>query len=315
MNLIKKIGACSLLACMGATIMFGTTGCSQPTPEELLKEVNTNLSKVSSFEANTKMDLDMDMSISGTSIPFTTNLDLDIKATTKPSIVYMNGKITMDLFGGTNKGDIESYITVDDKDIVTYTKSTDGSSWSKTVTTDSDAPSSDVLNMLSGITVSDTKYTLEDTKDKINDADVYLLKGTVNYEQVKSLLGSSLLKDSAVTGELVSDNYDYSKFTPSVELYIYKDSKLPAKVNIDMAKALESVVNSVASNDEANTSSSSVTANKFNVNMTFSNFNKVDAITIPDNVLSSAESSTTSDGSSDSSSTTATVNSETSSNS
>lgn len=292
MNIIKKIVTCSLLACMSIFFVFNTTGCSTPTAEELIKETNANISKISSFEANAKLDLDMNMSMSGTEIPFATTFDLNIKATTKPSVIHMAGNMSMNLFGGSNKTDMESYVTVDGKDIITYTKESDGSSWSKTISEGEESPSSDILSMLSGVTVSDAKYTLEETKEKINDADVYLLKATLNYDQVKSILGSSLFKDSAITNELTSENYDYSNFKPSVEIYIYKDSKLPAKVTLDMAKALENMMNTVsgATADEASSTQSSVSAKKFNISLTFSNFNKVDAITIPESVLSSAES-------------------------
>lgn len=294
MRTLKKFGIYSLAICLCLLMALSTVGCSTPTPEELIKDVHNNISNVSSFEGNMKMDLDLNMGMGGTEIPFTTKLDVNIKSNTTPPIIHMNGNMDMKLFGGTTKGTIESYITADNENIITYTKAADDSSWSKTISDGTTSSSSDVLNMMSGITISDAKYTLEG-EEKYNDADVYVLKATLSYDQVKSILSSSYLESSAISSELTSENYDYSKFNPTVTMYVYKDSRLPAKVSIDMAKAFEDLMDSLSGStpDEANESDSYIKANKFLVEMSFSNFNKTEKIEIPANVLKSAEGSST----------------------
>ena len=273
--------------CATTLLMSGCASNKNDKPvsaESLVADVRKNISENSFFDGNFKLTTDMEMSFDGGSMSMNVGADASIKASKDPACTYMNGKINTGILGDM---EMEEYVVTDNEGVIKYSKSTynDKSQWTKEVLNGEDKDSVNIYRNLCNFLPEDGNYTLEETQEKINDKEVYCLKTTLSYADIEDLMNSSG-ENASLIGEDDKESVDFSKIVSDSYIYIYKDSKLPAKFTIDMTKAFQDAMKEATSESEK---IGSMNLKKFTYELTFNSFDKKGSIVVPDNVVSNAK--------------------------
>ena len=289
MKKYKKAISLILVSAICATTLL-MSGCANNkndkhvSAEGLVADVRKNISENSFFDGNFKLTTDMEMSFDGGSMSMNVGADASIKASKDPACTYMNGKISTGILGDM---EMEEYVVTDNEGVIKYSKSTynDKSQWTKEVLNGEDKDSVNIYRNLCNFLPEDGNYTLEETQEKINDKEVYCLKTTLSYADIEDLMNSSG-ENASLIGEDDKESVDFSKIVSDSYIYIYKDSKLPAKFTIDMTKAFQDAIKEATSESEE---IGSMNLKKFTYELTFNSFDKKGSIVVPDDVVKNAK--------------------------
>ena len=257
--------------------------------DELAKTASEKLKEVKSYSFKTetkmdytmsangdKMDMKMDGIISGESV-------IDSKES-HLKIDYNASALDQDL-----KMDNEAYIiSENDGSFVSYSKSngnTESGKWIKSETKNNiDLESMKNSDIIDQIANGKIEASIADGSYKVNDKDVYKLEATIPgeiFEEVYSNMYGGAQTSDAFSGA------DFSQIKAKTEIYIYKDSMLPARTYMDIKEYGEALIQQVI--DNASTTQEVETSfGDFFVDMTINDYNQIDDIVIPDEVLKEA---------------------------
>ena len=120
------------------------------------------------------------------------------------------------------------------------------------------------------------KASLDDKLQKVGKKDAYLLRVTLKGEYVKELFSS--LGDMAKD---ISNVLDPDRININMDIYIYKDSSLPAKITADLGDLTDAMISGT---DEENAAK----IKEITLSMTVNSYNKVKPIQIPEEVKKNA---------------------------
>ena len=129
------------------------------------------------------------------------------------------------------------------------------------------------------------KAELAEETETLHDREVYRMDISITGD----LLNQILMAVSKMQGEnsAVPDDFDISDGDAAIVLYIYKESKLPAKIVIDCTALGKAVIRNLLKQNAAGESVSTGT-NRFVITADIPDYNTIDEITIPEEVVSSA---------------------------
>lgn len=242
-----------------------SVGCKKETPDSILKAALKKQAEAKSFEGSMDMDMTMGMAQSGVSMELDMNLQMDIQMTQDPAMYHLKGSMGMD-FMGLNV-DMEMYGQENkDGDKFTVYSMTDGS-WQKY----EEEQDEDVAEILANLdSISAEGLELEKDLVEVNGKKAYKMTGTMEGEE----LAESGVLDAA--GE-EAQNLDWSNVKAKVSIWIYKDSKLPAAMQIQVK-------------DSPQPEDGAVTYLKnLNLKMEYKGYDKIDKIKIPKEALNAVE--------------------------
>ena len=242
-----------------------SVGCKKETPDSILKAALKKQAEAKSFEGSMDMDMTMGMTQSGVSMELDMNLQMDIQMTQDPAMYHLKGSMGMD-FMGLNV-DMEMYGQENkDGDKFTVYSMTDGS-WQKY----EEEQDEDVAEILANLdSISAEGLELEKDLVEVNGKKAYKMTGTMEGEE----LAESGVLDAA--GE-EAQNLDWSNVKAKVSIWIYKDSKLPAAMQIQVK-------------DSPQPEDGAVTYLKnLNLKMEYKGYDKIDKIKIPKEALNAVE--------------------------
>lgn len=242
-----------------------SVGCKKETPDSILKAALKKQAEAKSFEGSMDMDMTMGMAQSGVSMELDMNLQMDIQMTQDPAMYHLKGSMGMD-FMGLNV-DMEMYGQENkDGDKFTVYSMTDGS-WQRY----EEEQDEDVAEILANLdSISAEGLELEKDLVEVNGKKAYKMTGTMEGEE----LAESGVLDAA--GE-EAQNLDWSNVKAKVSIWIYKDSKLPAAMQIQVK-------------DSPQPEDGAVTYLKnLNLKMEYKGYDKIDKIKIPKEALNAVE--------------------------
>lgn len=242
-----------------------SVGCKKETPDSLLKAAIKKQAEAKSFEGAMDMDMTMGMAQSGVSMELDMNLQMDIQMIQDPAMYHLKGSMGMD-FMGLNV-DMEMYGQENkDGDTFTVYSMTDGS-WQKY----EEEQDEDVAEILANLdSISAEGLELEKDLVEVNGKKAYKMTGTMKGEE----LAESGVLDAA--GE-EAQNLDWSNVKAKVSIWIYKESKLPAAMQIQVK-------------DSPQPEDGAVTYLKnLNLKMEYKGYDKIDEIKIPKEALNAVE--------------------------
>lgn len=250
----------------GMTVAVGfSAGCKKETPDSLLKAAIKNQAEAKSVNGSMDMEMTMGMAQSGVSMEMDMNFQMDMKMTQKPDAYHLKGSMGMD-FMGLNV-DMEMYGQENKEgDKFTVYSMTDGT-WQKY----EEEKSEDVAETLASLdSFSAEGLELEKDLVEVNGKKSYKMTGTLEGEE----LGESGILDAA--GEEMQD-MDWSNVKAKISIWIYKDSKLPAALQIQVKDAPqpEDGVDAYLKN--------------LNLKMEYKEYDKIDKIEIPKEALDAEE--------------------------
>lgn len=258
-------------------------GCGGVKAEDLMKEASENASKASSVKGSMDMDMKMGVKQSGISVSLDLGMDMDIEAVNDPAQMHMKGKMTMSLMN--ISADMELYMALseDGKKLTTYVKAADQWTVQESEMDENAADSLDVMDFSAYIEEAGD-FKLQKGTEEVNGKEVYVIKSTVDGNAIaaaEKLLGDAMEQMKGI---------DYSKLKVDCTFKIFKDTKLPASISMEIKEGMG--IQMDVQGAEASLDGMSFTIN-------YDEYNTVDSIQIPKEALDEAkESNNTSGGNS-----------------
>ncbi len=265
---MKKRFLCMMTAGILAVSMLAGCGSAggQVTAESLLQDVQKKCENMKSMETHTTAEITLDAeALGGTSMDMT--MDMTMQTTTDPVANYMKGSIG--ILGATL--DMEMYAIVEDDQICTYTGMADQWMVQKM---DYDKDSMEKINAAAeDLLKSKDSLQLADETEEVDGTEAYIITGSISGEDVKNLMGSMESTLSSLTGGTDMNLDDISvEFTYAIS----KEDKMPLYMDMTF--------NGLAAGE----GDEQVTFSKFNMKMEYTNYDTVEAITVPQEVIDSA---------------------------
>lgn len=255
------------------------SGCGDQDKEQVLSDMKAGLADSSSLEAVLSLKLDIDETNGDVSVKNGIETDITMEATRTPAVIHMSAASSDP---GDTDGEAElteGYSVFDGSTLTTYAKTGDGWERSRTAVEEgyesiyaglTDA-AADLLNY-------QNKLKLKSDSDKVDGKDAYYLEGKMDVSAAESIL-SLLDMDSVATDRLKGKKVN-------VSFWIYKDTKLPAKLVVDMTEPMQEVYEAIMKDEAATDSETDIgtelKVNAFTVEMVYKEFNTIDTIVLPD---------------------------------
>ena len=305
---IKKLIAPALIVGMIATSL---TGCGKKvTTESLLNDCKANQEKITSASEQINMDLSINLSTSGIIVPISLNSSISI-AQNDQETAYVNGNFDFSMLDEAQSIPIEAYVEKDENNLISYTYSNE--TWSKE-TSEIDTDSITKLQKLIEKFVfygymlnKKDSITLEEDTISFNNKDCYVLNTEINTKDFSEYLINKIDEETIKDFEMTQEEIDEAKksiedMTPMdfpVVCYIYKDSSLPAYLELDLTNSLKKyeseinkLINSISKTDDITpeneeNSSFACAFEKFKITIAFDKYNET-KVEIPSDVKENA---------------------------
>lgn len=267
-----------LIALTGCMLAAGIlTGCGEKvTTESLLKDLNENYKQTESLKGDLKLDVDLGIEESGVSMNMGMGMDGSIEATNSPATMHMDGDLNVDLMG--LEMNFEMYSVKEDEKVDVYMKIAD--QWTKTEENIEKSKDTKKPKEIDFENLFAEGLTLSDKTEKMDSKEVYVLEGKLNGKEMEKQIVS--LQEEVK--EIFKD-MDFEKMDIPMTLKVYKDSKLPASIEMDMNSFVNEIFKVVMDEEEQG----NMTAKTCLLTMTFQEYNTVDAIEIPKEALDAVE--------------------------
>lgn len=305
---IKKLIAPALIVGMIATSL---TGCGKKvTTESLLNDCKANQEKITSASEQINMDLSINLSTSGIIVPISLNSSISI-AQNDQETAYVNGNFDFSMLDEAQSIPIEAYVEKDENNLISYTYSNE--TWSKEtseIDTDSIAKLQKLIEKFDFYGYMLNKkdsITLEEDTISFNNKDCYVLNTEINTKDFSEYLINKMDEETIKDFEITQEEIDEAKksiedMTPMdfpVVCYIYKDSSLPAYLELDLTNSLKKyeseineLINSISKTDDITpedeeNSSFACAFEKFKITIAFDKYNET-KVEIPSDVKENA---------------------------
>ena len=274
MNVLKKffIILCSIL------LLSSLCGCTEKneSPEEIMKKTFEAQKSIKSLSCT----MDMSLSFVSNDTPVDIQISGNIETTSNP--VASKTDITLNLSNLLNLN-IISYAKQEGNEYNVYTgfKIGDQITWEKGT---SELPENISSSLTNNKYIDDiTSYRLIG-KEKINGKDTYHIVGSISRDGLINVINSlnifeQLEGDEKETFDTILNLLDDIE----VDIWVYTDNYLEAKIQIDMCDIFRSIVE-LSPETSADFSEARVT-------ITFDKYNNIDSIEIPQEALEASESS------------------------
>lgn len=256
------------------SLLSGLAGCGAaaqkaPTVQSLLEEVQANTDKLHSMETFTDATIEM----SGTALEslggsLSMGLKMNMETTTDPIANHLTGTLSALIMNT----EIENYTIVNDNEIVNYI-STAGTWMKQSLPYDAEAAESLEASAGDFLKHADSLSLAEETQ-VVDGENAYIITGTIKGEDVMELMGAAADIVGSYTG---AEQIDLSGLTVDIEYAISADSKMPIYTKMDFGGM------------EAMTGTDEVKIDHMTMDMTYTGFDTVDSITVPQDVIDSAQ--------------------------
>ena len=288
---VAAIAAAGVLAGCGgnggnntATTAAGgsTVAPSDATAQTVAKMAYENMEKVKSysFDGDTKMNYSM--SASGVDMSMNVDMNINGEGITDTNEAHVIMDLKMDMLGQDMSTKNEAYAVKEDGKYTVYSKSEGegmDEGWQKSEDDTTTVEFESLNNMNVYKQIADGKIEAELSEgEKINGKDVYKLTCKIPgeiFQETYSAMGQD--SSSGMAG------IDFSQASADCDLYIYKDSGLPARTFMDAKEYGENIFKQAMS-QSGSTTDATVTVENFEVDMTMDDYDKIDKIEVPADV-------------------------------
>lgn len=260
------------------------------TAESLCKEVSEKMEDIKSYSFDTTTKVDYSVSAEGLNMSMKMDAVMEGETVTESKESHIKFDYSASMLGQEIESENEAYAFVaDDGSYVTYSKTDangEDGKWTKNESeTPIDLDSMRNADIYKQIADGKIQAVLTDGNDKVNGKDVYKIETTLPGEMFEEVY-SNMYGGGSETSDAFS-GADFSKVNAKTELYIYKDSRLPAKTYMDIREYGETLMEHAMSSG-GSTQNYTMSFEDFSVDMTTDNYNTIDKIVIPDEVLKEA---------------------------
>lgn len=248
------------------------TAEAELTADSLLAAMQENMENASSMTMD--MSFTMDMTIDGERV--ITDMSYSYQVTSDPEAAYVSATVTYeaDFEEESMTTTTETYVVLEDGVYVTYS-GVDGDWYKMEIELDADLMESyTMLDMTTGC-------TLAGETQKVNDTECFVLTCQIQGDDLQTLMDEMGL--SNLTGDM-----DYSALTVEETIWLDQETLLPVQATIDFGDSLTAMM-------EASIGLTGEDGVEFSmepcvITASYTGFNNVDEITVPDEVIESAAS-------------------------
>lgn len=305
-NIIRTIMAVLLIG------MLTLTGCGlgrfgKPSVVSLAKDAMDNVKKVESAAVNVKTDGDVSAVYEALNIGMNINLDseTDMELTKEPRLARGNTALTVGAVGQEQTINGNFYRESNEENSTIYVKWQNGD-WMKKTTPVTKEADEEENNTNNAITMPESVTTVVGMLKYLSDGSVSaeLMEETVQVNekeayQITSTLGGDFLKDMIDNGtiplggvNLEQAEIDWATVSVPAEIYIYKESKLPARITLDCTSIGSQIVGNLLKEELEAIPFGNIRldVNRFIVDITIDRYNEIEAFEIPAEAAGAAES-------------------------
>lgn len=299
---MMKTAAIALAAVM-AVPMAGCGSTFKATAKSVAEKAASAVADIKSIKGTNTLNFDGTFTMSGSDeMDLTMSMEQDEEVTADPFISHGTATVNISAMGQDQSQDVESYTEVSDSGFTVYNSSDGGDTWTKSTVemSDDEVEKSSQLcfpYMFEGIADGSIDAELEDDTQTVDDSECYVLDATLTGDDLKSVLDDSGVQD-ITTG---IDEEDFNDVEADAEIYVDKKTFRPAKVSYDMSDLGDAIFNALLGSSGMDIESDT---EEFSLEVTYSSYDDVDEITIPDEALNAEETSSSASSSSVSSSAT-----------
>ncbi|HAB94637.1 MAG TPA: hypothetical protein DCF49_07740 [Lachnospiraceae bacterium] len=284
----KKRWIAVLLVIAVAVSTFVIYNILNPTALGLMRRMARNMEKIQSVKSTVVMDYDGEVATGLGNLAIGLDADFDLESVTSTGVSHMDGTIRGSLFGLSLDMPVESYVETDGETLVTYT-SASGQQWIKSTSKTGENAQSfkpdekTILGLLQKIKDKEITAELAKETEKIGDKEVY----RIDIKAKGDLIGE-LIRMAAASGEQTEtakalQNADFSGADTNLVLYLYKDSKLPARAQVDCT-----ALGSILIREQLKEKGIDVRTERFMITVDFTEYNTIESLEIPAEVKSTA---------------------------
>lgn len=293
----KKVLVAVLAAVLITAAVIGGlwfAGFFKLTPMKLARRSMKELAKVQSFDSDVRIEYEGTIAFMGNDVDFSLISDCNLKGVVGTGTTYMNGTMGTKLpILGELSVPVEVYQQYRDTGMVTYTRFRN-SDWLVNEVQPVQVPEGGarfnldykvVLGIMQKISEGEMKAELAEETEQLRGQEVYRMDISVTGELIREIVQA--LTASQGNNAALPDDFDISDGDAAIRLYIFKETRLPAKLVIDCTALGRAVIRNLLKNSAAGESVSTGT-NRFVITADVLAYNTVDEITIPQEVISSA---------------------------
>lgn len=259
----------NMLLITGILALTGMTGCGTGEVQELLDESRTSMGEISSASGDMETSVGVNLAQMGLDMDLDLVLSGEWEMSVEPSAFHFDGELGMDVMDLST--DFEIYGVEEEDKYVTYTKV--AGQWSKF-----EGQAGDTGNWDGFYDLEPDSIELSQENGEVNGKETRVIRTEISGENVIRLLEKAELWDGSQETE------DISALKAEIDLEIYKESNLPAAVNVDFGESLNSVLQSAGGELAGLPEVGNI---QMNVNVT--DYDTVDSIAVPEEALAAEE--------------------------
>lgn len=277
-----------------AVAAIGVYRWYHPTPLSLLKQMVKKLDSVDSFKAEMDMDLSGTVSIGGMQADLGLGSDLDMETVISAGTSHQKGILKISGLGLSYDAPMESYQQSEGTKMTTYS-SANGGKWVKSVVDSSQAEESAadsqnvdvdldsklIVGMIQKIVSGEIQTVLAEETETVCDKEAYRIDISVAGDLLEDL--AKLIAQAMGEKVQIPNDLDLSSTKAVLVLHIYKDSKLPAALRIDCTELGNALLFNALKEQGIEGQ-----ADRFVFEIRVPEYNTIDSIEIPQEVISSA---------------------------
>lgn len=264
----KRLMTLGFTAIMTAGLL---SGCgTKATPENLLRDMQKNAEEKESVLMNFKIE----MAFTDGSADVSLGVDMNMETVAEPESVHGKGTVSLNMDGVDFDVETEMYSVKEEDEYVTYSLMQD--QWTREVADDGEM-TGEVDNIAEDVQEYADQFKLSEELVTINDKECFELTGELGGDLFSEMIQMDML-DSLEEYGIDEDALADMVFPCTID--IYKDSILPARLYFEMSDTIASILEN-----------SGVTISECYVDMTFMEYDTVEEITVPDEVVTSAADS------------------------
>lgn len=304
-NIIRTILAVLLIGVLTLS-GCGLSRLGKPSVVSLSKDAMENLKKVDSAAVNIKTDGDISAVYEALNIGMNINLDseTDMEMTKDPSRARGTIGLTVGAVGQEQTIDGKFYRDSNEDSKTTYIKWQNGDWMKKTTPVSKETGGEEekpnaitvpqsVMNA-AGILkyLSDGSVTAELKEEtvQVNDKEAYQITGTLGGEFLKDMIESGTINLGGI--DMDKAEIDWATVSVPAEIYIYKESRLPARITMDCTSIGSQIVGNMLKKEleELPFGKIRMDVNRFIVDITIDRYNEIEAFEIPAETAGAVES-------------------------
>ena len=267
------------------------------TAVSLAEDALLKAKDVTSYSSAMAFVFDCGVTVSDSGLSMTMDMlmqmSLNNDLTREPEAGHMTGTMSMTMAMGededdryTEAQDAEVYFVQQDGQMVRYGSTDGGETWFRSAA-EEDAVSADALQemtILQKIVSGELEAELAEDTETLNGREVYVIHTALKGDTLKEVFDDSA---SGAGDAILNEDVDWSGLEAPADIRIYKETGLPASVEIQMSSFGDLMLGSmVGSMDEVENVEMDV--RQFDISISYDRFNEIGEITVPEEVINNA---------------------------